>query len=161
MFSDTALLKLSARIVELGEESSANRQLLRDLHKKQGVLNRKIKSKERENVELEKDAIDIQVLRFGQEINMDSFAQMRDSNEVIELQAKVKRAEAQHEAKLQRLQRCDFFPFFSVFLVTSASFMYDCVLETFFLLLLLLLLRSRCGFFFSPPWNLSTLDCHL
>ena len=106
VFSNKALVQLNARIESLGGESSANRQLLRDLHKKQGVLNRKIKVKERENAGLEKDAVDIQVLRFGHEINMDSFAQMRDSSEVIELHAKVERIEAENEAKLLRWQRC-------------------------------------------------------
>ena len=106
VFSDTALLQLDARIASLGVEALANRQMLQNLHKKQGVLQRKIKSKERENSKLEKDAVDIQVLRFGHKINMDSFAMMRDSNEVIELQAKVARAEASNEAKLVQWQRC-------------------------------------------------------
>ena len=72
VFGRNQLNQIKARIAELGEENRTLRQQFKDLHKEQSRLTREKKGKEAEILDKKDKCEDLQMLKFGQLIDLEA-----------------------------------------------------------------------------------------
>lgn len=97
MFSKGAVARLRLRIRELEGEIKELRQQFKDLHKEQSRLAREKKAKENEIAASIAKCDDLQMLKFGQIIDLESLDRMAQSKTVDELRARIAAQEVKND----------------------------------------------------------------
>ncbi|KAJ1620191.1 hypothetical protein T492DRAFT_847998 [Pavlovales sp. CCMP2436] len=109
VFTHDGLEQLAARIGELADEKVELRRRQKDLRRKKEALAKERKGKVARNAELEARAVDVQMLKFGQEVDLDALNSYTVNKSAEELREKVtmldqkqQRALAQWEVRLKQ-----------------------------------------------------------
>jgi WD40 repeat protein len=105
VFSRRDLLKLKNRIKELEVENKTLRQQFKDLHKEQSRLAREKKLKEAEIALSTAKCDDLQMLKFGQTIDLEALDRVSVSKTVDDLREKTRLEEAKNERELGQMKR--------------------------------------------------------
>jgi len=100
VFTNAGLRKLRDRIKELQQEKINLRKQQKELRKQHANLARTKKEKEGKIAELEARAYDVQMLKFGQVIDLEVLERMSVNRTAEELKEKLKRQEAKNVAEL-------------------------------------------------------------
>jgi hypothetical protein len=104
VFASSELARLRRRISELAQEKLEARQVLRALRAENGVLQRQQGGKSEKLRELEARAYDVQMLKFGQVINLEAIESVSVNKGAEELKDRVQLLEAQQQRQLKQLQ---------------------------------------------------------
>ena len=104
VFASTELARLRRRISELAQEKSEARQVLKALRAENGVLQREQGGKAEKLRDLEARAYDVQMLKFGQVINLEAIESVSVNKGAEELKDRVQLLEAQQQRQLKQLQ---------------------------------------------------------
>ncbi|KDO35721.1 hypothetical protein SPRG_18870 [Saprolegnia parasitica CBS 223.65] len=97
IFTKSAIQRLCTRIRSLQDENKALRQVFKDLHKQQNQLSRD-KARQHDVIATVRDKCEqLQLLKFGQLIDIDVLDKACDTGNLHELQAKVRTKELQGE----------------------------------------------------------------
>ncbi|OQS05147.1 phytophthora infestans avirulence-associated protein 3.4F-A [Thraustotheca clavata] len=97
IFNNSVIQRLSGRILSLQDENKALRQVFKDLHKQQSQLLRD-KSRQNEVIAAVRDKCEqLQLLKFGQLIDIDVLDKACDTGNLNELKAKVRAKEIHNE----------------------------------------------------------------
>ena len=104
VFASTELARLRRRISELAQEKSEARQVLKALRAENGVLQRQQGGKAEKLRDLEARAYDVQMLKFGQVINLEAIESVSVNKGAEELKDRVQLLEAQQQRQLKQLQ---------------------------------------------------------
>ena len=103
VFASTELARLRRRISELAQEKSEARQVLKALRAENGVLQREQGGKAEKLRDLEARAYDVQMLKFGQVINLEAIESVSVNKGAEELKDRVQLLEAQQQRQLKQL----------------------------------------------------------
>ncbi|KAG8464582.1 hypothetical protein KFE25_009950 [Diacronema lutheri] len=102
VFTGDGLERLANRIGELAEEKAELRKRQKELRRKKEQLAKERKGKVARNAELEARAIDVQLLKFGQQVDLDALSNYTVNKGAEELREKVALLEQkQHRALAQ------------------------------------------------------------
>ena len=104
VFASAELARLRRRISELAHEKSEARQVLKALRAENGVLQREQGGKAEKLRDLEARAYDVQMLKFGQVINLEAIESVSVNKGAEELKDRVQLLEAQQQRQLKQLQ---------------------------------------------------------
>eukprot|EP00958_Prasinococcus_capsulatus_P003259 scaffold302_cov397-Prasinococcus_capsulatus_cf.AAC.7 len=104
VFSRTALQCLRSRVQELIDEKMSLRKQQRELEKHHANLLREQKVKEGRIKALETRAYDVQMLKFGQIVDLDLLDRMSVCNDCEEVKESLKKQEANHAKELRSWQ---------------------------------------------------------
>ena len=105
VFSGSALESLRGRVKDLVQEKAALKRQQKELRKEHVQLQRSKKSKDQKIVELEKKAKDVQMLKFGQIIDLDLLDRIGESKGAEDLRESLQKQEAQHRKELAEWDR--------------------------------------------------------
>uniref|UniRef100_A0A7S1SJP0 Cilia- and flagella-associated protein 44 n=1 Tax=Tetraselmis chuii TaxID=63592 RepID=A0A7S1SJP0_9CHLO len=105
VFSNTELEKLKSRIKELDQEKIALRRQQQELRKEHQQLLRDKKAKESRIAELDARAYNVQMLKFGQEIDLELLDRIGTTRGAEELQEQLKQQEAAFAKELRQWDR--------------------------------------------------------
>ena len=105
VFSRKALQGLHDRVQGLIQEKAALRRQQKELRKEHVQLNRDKRAKEAKIVELEKKAKDVQMLKFGQIIDLDVLDRLGTNKGSEDLKETLKKQEAQQNRELKDWDR--------------------------------------------------------
>ncbi|KAK3285967.1 hypothetical protein CYMTET_6449 [Cymbomonas tetramitiformis] len=100
VFSNGALRRLKARIKELIQEKAQLKRKQKELRREHIQLHRDKKTKEQRIAELEARAYDVQMLKFGQLIDLDVLDRMGTNRGAEDLKDALRKQEQQHAAEL-------------------------------------------------------------
>lgn len=103
VFASSELARLRRRLSELAREKSEARQVLKGLRAENGVLARQQGGKAEKLRELEARAYDVQMLKFGQVINLEAIESVSVNKGAEELKERVRQLEAQQQRQLKGL----------------------------------------------------------
>eukprot|EP00741_Cyanophora_paradoxa_P024459 tig00022075_g23616.t1 len=101
VFTNAGLKQLRDRIRQLKEEKQALRRQQKELRKQHVQLTKSKKAKEAKISELEARAYDVQMLKFGQVIDLEQLERMSVNRTAEELKEKLKRQEMKNAAELE------------------------------------------------------------
>lgn len=105
VFSNSELARLKVRIKELLGEKAALKRKQKDLRKEHVQLQRDKKVKEAKIAELEARAYDVQMLKFGQVIDLDVLDRMRSNKGAEDLKEQLRRQELDHSREVKEWNR--------------------------------------------------------
>mgnify|MGYP001188008898 CR=1 FL=1 len=105
VFSGKSLESLRGRVKDLVQEKAALKRQQKELRKEHVQLQRSKKAKEQKIVELEKKAKDVQMLKFGQIIDLDLLDRIGESKGAEDLRESLQKQEAQHRKELAEWDR--------------------------------------------------------
>ncbi|KAK9811670.1 hypothetical protein WJX72_008037 [[Myrmecia] bisecta] len=100
VFSDRELARLQKRIQELGGEKGDLRQAQQELKREHIQLLRDLRTKQQKVAELEARAVDVQMLKFGQIIDLDVLDRVGSTKGAEDLRQQLKQQEAQQAKEL-------------------------------------------------------------
>ncbi|KAG2482730.1 hypothetical protein HYH03_018361 [Edaphochlamys debaryana] len=100
VFSSAQLRRLQRRVEELEEEKSALRAAHKDLKREQAALLKDKSDKEKKVAELEARAHDVQMLKFGQVIDLELLDKVSSSRGTEELKEELRKQEVQYTREL-------------------------------------------------------------
>ncbi|MEM8709793.1 MAG: amidohydrolase family protein [Planctomycetota bacterium] len=105
VFSGGALSRLRSRIKELVQEKAALRRQQKELRREHVNLSREKSVKETRIAELQSRAYDVQMLKFGQLIDLDVLDRMGANKNAEDMKANLVRQEEAHAAELRQWDR--------------------------------------------------------
>jgi len=105
LFSKSQLVRLKDRIDELYSEIDQAKVDFKQLHRTRGVLTRECENKGKEIELWSSRCKDLQMLKFGKEIDLDELEANSDRSKELEAEDKLKKEEEAYKLKLARQNR--------------------------------------------------------
>eukprot|EP01029_Cantina_marsupialis_P010013 TRINITY_DN2297_c1_g1_i1.p1 TRINITY_DN2297_c1_g1~~TRINITY_DN2297_c1_g1_i1.p1 ORF type:complete len:1707 (+),score=573.01 TRINITY_DN2297_c1_g1_i1:171-5291(+) len=105
VFSNNKLSGLSSRVVSLNSENQEYKQEFRNLHKEQSRIHRTLSQKKGVIANLNARCEDLQMLKFGQVISLDSLDQMTTSKSLEDMDRKIASEEVSAQQESQSIEK--------------------------------------------------------
>ncbi|TMW57715.1 hypothetical protein Poli38472_014318 [Pythium oligandrum] len=105
VFTSRSFEALSERIESLQRENKSLRQQFKDLHKQQNLLAKEKKVQQETIAQIQHKCEQLQMLKFGQLVDIELLDKACDTTRVSELQAKVRAKEMDTERELSRVKQ--------------------------------------------------------
>jgi len=102
VFTNKGLKNLEQKIVDIKNEKSSLKEDMKDIRRQSGRLAREIKIKSAEVADLQAKCTDVQVLKFGKEIDLEAIEKASVNKEADELREKLEKSERERATKISQ-----------------------------------------------------------